>query len=172
MEWHGIRPSDLQPYLGDEYSKHLGTSGSVDRGVRFEKCFLFALYGRYLLTKWKAKRADDWVPLVDVLVNAVSPGKQSLLEGIDVNLSKGVTESFFHLFPKKKKKKKEDREHEGVVQKRGTLQYNMERTQLKCTPRCVPLVPQRRGRERDGDSVASRKPKGHIDAAEATQGNS
>ena len=93
MEWHRIRPSDLHPYLGDEYSKHLGTSGSVDRGVPFEKCFLFALYGRYLLTKWKAKPADDWVPLVDVLVNAVSPGKQSLLEGIDVNLSEGVKKS-------------------------------------------------------------------------------
>jgi hypothetical protein len=83
-----IRPSELYPFAVQENLRLFTGATLAERGQLFEKAFLAALRGRYVLLMWE-RRAND-VPLADVLQGAISKAGRKKLEGITVNLSDGV----------------------------------------------------------------------------------
>jgi hypothetical protein len=72
----------------DHVMRVIGVSGAVNRGPPFERIVVHSVHARYLIVSWRLEQ--EWVPLSDVLVGAVSKADRRKLKGVDVNLSNGV----------------------------------------------------------------------------------
>jgi hypothetical protein len=83
----------LHPYLRDDVQDLIG-GGATSSGIPFEEGFVYALYARYLLVRWRGGGQEPWVALHDVLEAAVAgehtPAGKTSLAHLEVNLSEGV----------------------------------------------------------------------------------
>ena len=90
----GISPTGLHPCLQDEYWGHVGAESAESvqfRELSLTKAFVYALYARYLLVLWRTRAVDGWVPLCDVLADALPNFDESLsCEAVEVNLKDGL----------------------------------------------------------------------------------
>ncbi|CUG88210.1 Bodo-specific multi-copy gene family, putative [Bodo saltans] len=84
-----ILPSRLHPFLGRGVVKHFGKDNALERGIQFEKPYMFAVYARYLLTRW-ANSNKRWVSLEKIFDGAVHGTQKSVLSKYEANLSDGV----------------------------------------------------------------------------------
>jgi hypothetical protein len=85
-----IAPSQLHPFLDSEVVQEFGKHAPTIRGQLFELSFLYAVYARYLLARWRAANDDAWVALEEVFQGAFHPKQKGVVVRYEVNLSKGV----------------------------------------------------------------------------------
>ena len=91
----GISPDNLWPLLKDRHLLQVGVvqnqrDAEKRRVECFQEAFVYSLFARYLLIKWKSNTKEGWVPLADVLAGAINDG--GACSKLEVNFADGVAQ--------------------------------------------------------------------------------